>query len=49
MQNLDGMQLHLYGKKEVKKGRKMGHITAIADTVEEATNIVNESHEMINL
>ncbi|SHK12254.1 5-(carboxyamino)imidazole ribonucleotide synthase [Anaerobranca californiensis DSM 14826] len=28
--------LHLYGKEESKKGRKMGHITFLGDTVEEA-------------
>ena len=28
-------KLHLYNKKTSRKGRKMGHLTAIADTVEE--------------
>jgi 5-(carboxyamino)imidazole ribonucleotide synthase len=28
--------LHLYGKLEARTGRKMGHITALADTLEEA-------------
>jgi len=28
--------LHLYGKSEPKPGRKMGHLTAVAPTVEEA-------------
>lgn len=31
-----GIKLHLYGKKEPRKGRKMGHLTALADTIEEA-------------
>lgn len=31
-----GVKLHLYGKAEPRAGRKMGHLTAIADTVEEA-------------
>ena len=43
------LNLHLYGKKETKKGRKMGHLTAYANTVEEAVQIVNEAHEMIKL
>jgi 5-(carboxyamino)imidazole ribonucleotide synthase len=30
------IKLHLYGKAEPRKGRKMGHLTAMADTVEEA-------------
>ncbi|MEX0761434.1 MAG: 5-(carboxyamino)imidazole ribonucleotide synthase [Dehalococcoidia bacterium] len=31
-----GVSLHLYGKAEARKGRKMGHITAVADDVETA-------------
>lgn len=30
------VKLHLYGKREAKPGRKMGHFTALADTTEEA-------------
>jgi 5-(carboxyamino)imidazole ribonucleotide synthase len=31
------VKLHLYGKPEPRKGRKMGHITAMAETAEEAS------------
>lgn len=31
-----GVALHLYGKKEPRPGRKMGHLTALAETPEEA-------------
>lgn len=31
-----GASLHLYGKAEARAGRKMGHITAVGDTVEQA-------------
>jgi 5-(carboxyamino)imidazole ribonucleotide synthase len=31
-----GVRLHLYGKTDPRPGRKMGHLTAIAATVEEA-------------
>lgn len=31
-----GVALHLYGKKEARRGRKMGHLTALAGTVDEA-------------
>ncbi len=31
-----GVALHLYGKKEPRPGRKMGHLTALATTPEEA-------------
>lgn len=31
-----GVKLHLYGKREPRPGRKMGHLTALGETVEEA-------------
>lgn len=34
--SLPDTHLHLYGKDEVRAGRKMGHITVIADSVEDA-------------
>jgi 5-(carboxyamino)imidazole ribonucleotide synthase len=34
------VKLHLYGKVEARPGRKMGHLTALADTVEEAEELV---------
>jgi 5-(carboxyamino)imidazole ribonucleotide synthase len=33
---LAGVKLHLYGKLEARPGRKMGHLTAVAPTLEEA-------------
>lgn len=33
---MDDVKLHLYGKKEARIGRKMGHLTALADTPAEA-------------
>jgi 5-(carboxyamino)imidazole ribonucleotide synthase len=32
--------LHLYGKASPRAGRKMGHITALADSVEDAKQLV---------
>ena len=34
------VKLHLYGKAEPKPGRKMGHITATAETADEAVRLV---------
>jgi 5-(carboxyamino)imidazole ribonucleotide synthase len=34
------VKLHLYGKQGAKPGRKMGHITAMAETTQEARQIV---------
>ena len=33
---LPGVKLHLYGKKEARRARKMGHLTVIGKTVNEA-------------
>lgn len=36
---LPGVALHLYGKENPVAGRKMGHITAVAETIEEARRL----------
>lgn len=33
---IDGVKIHLYGKKSTRPSRKMGHVTILADTVEDA-------------
>ena len=33
---IEGVKIHLYGKKTTKPFRKMGHVTVIAKTIEEA-------------
>jgi 5-(carboxyamino)imidazole ribonucleotide synthase len=38
-----GVALHLYGKKEPRPGRKMGHLTALAATPDEARRSVLEA------
>ncbi|HQK33901.1 MAG TPA: ATP-grasp domain-containing protein, partial [Spirochaetales bacterium] len=44
-----GVSLHLYGKTEVKPFRKMGHLTAIAPTVEEAIRRAELAREKIKI
>lgn len=39
------VKLHLYGKMEPRTGRKMGHLTAIADTPQEAVDLVTDSRK----
>jgi 5-(carboxyamino)imidazole ribonucleotide synthase len=41
------VKLHLYGKAEPRKGRKMGHLTALADTAEEAVRRVTAAREAL--
>ena len=44
---LPGVKLHLYGKSEARAGRKMGHLTATAETTEKAVEIVRKAREVL--
>ncbi|HEY8563544.1 MAG TPA: 5-(carboxyamino)imidazole ribonucleotide synthase [Pyrinomonadaceae bacterium] len=39
------VKLHLYGKSEARAGRKMGHLTAVAETAEKAVETVKRAKE----
>ena len=41
--SIPGVSLHLYGKSEPRPGRKMGHLTALADSAEEAVERVTRA------
>lgn len=41
------VKLHLYGKIQPRRGRKMGHLTAVADTATEAVGIVKRARERL--
>lgn len=45
MLKVDDVALHLYGKKDVRVGRKMGHLTATAATMDEAFQRANMALE----
>jgi len=42
------VKLHLYGKQEARPGRKMGHLTAMADTREQAVEKVVEARRCLD-
>lgn len=44
---MPGVSLHLYGKKEARVGRKMGHINVVADSVEDALYIATEARNKV--
>jgi 5-(carboxyamino)imidazole ribonucleotide synthase len=46
---LPGMHLHLYGKREARRGRKMGHLTVTAATAAEARRRANEAAALLGL
>ena len=37
------IKLHLYGKQEARVGRKMGHLTVLADSVDKAERIARDA------
>jgi 5-(carboxyamino)imidazole ribonucleotide synthase len=41
------IKLHLYGKQEWRRGRKMGHLTALADSAEAAATIAVEARRRL--
>lgn len=45
---LPEIKLHLYGKAEPRPGRKMGHLTALADTSDEAVRVVLEARQSLS-
>ncbi|WP_159101017.1 hypothetical protein [Halarchaeum acidiphilum] len=40
--------LHWYGKRDVRPLRKMGHVTAIGDDVEQASDRANEARDELS-
>ncbi|WP_167955222.1 5-(carboxyamino)imidazole ribonucleotide synthase [Anaerosporobacter faecicola] len=44
-----GVKIHIYGKEKVAIGRKMGHITATAPTIEEALESVRYAYSKLRL
>jgi 5-(carboxyamino)imidazole ribonucleotide synthase len=45
--SLPAVKLHLYGKTSARPGRKMGHLTALAETEETARALVLEARERL--
>jgi 5-(carboxyamino)imidazole ribonucleotide synthase len=46
---LPGVHLHLYGKSEARRGRKMGHLTVTASTLSKAQDVAQTAAKMLNL
>jgi 5-(carboxyamino)imidazole ribonucleotide synthase len=46
---IPGVSLHLYGKKEVRPYRKMGHVTVLGETVEEAIHKAESVRRMLKI
>ena len=46
---LDGVTVHIYDKIETRPERKMGHVTAVADTAEEAMEAAVRARNLISI
>jgi len=44
-----GIQLHLYGKAEARPGRKMGHYTVLAETLDAATALAEQTRTELGI
>ena len=44
---IEGIHLHLYGKDKSQSGRKMGHITTISDSIDEALENAQKAAKLI--
>jgi 5-(carboxyamino)imidazole ribonucleotide synthase len=44
---IPGVRLHLYGKRDARPGRKMGHLTAVADSASDALERALEAWEAV--
>jgi phosphoribosylaminoimidazole carboxylase PurK protein len=48
-QSVEGTTVHLYGKSPTKVDRKMGHVTSVGDTVEEARGRAQKARKLISI
>ena len=46
---LSNVKLHLYGKADARRGRKMGHATCLAPTVEDALATASEVKRLLGI
>jgi 5-(carboxyamino)imidazole ribonucleotide synthase len=43
------VKVHIYGKMETRRQRKMGHITAVGETLEEAREKAEKASALISI
>jgi 5-(carboxyamino)imidazole ribonucleotide synthase len=46
---LPGVHLHLYGKTEARRGRKMGHLTITAAQAEQARRVALQAASILGI
>jgi 5-(carboxyamino)imidazole ribonucleotide synthase len=48
-ENIEGVKVYIYGKNPTKVDRKMGHINAVAGTMEEAIDKARKARSLISI
>jgi phosphoribosylaminoimidazole carboxylase len=48
-EKIPGVKVHIYGKMETRRQRKMGHITAVGETLEEAREKAEKASALISI
>lgn len=48
-EKISGVKVHFYGKMETRRERKMGHLTAVAETLEEARANAEQARSLISI
>ncbi len=48
-ETIPGVKVHIYGKSETRRERKMGHLTAVADTLDEARTNAEKARALISI
>lgn len=46
---IEGVKMHIYGKKEMRPYRKMGHITILAETVDKAIEKAKQVNKLLSI
>jgi 5-(carboxyamino)imidazole ribonucleotide synthase len=46
---IPGAKLHLYGKADARRGRKMGHVNVLGDTLREARQAAARAASVLNI
>ncbi len=49
LQALPGVRVHLYGKLEPRRGRKMGHLTVTAPSLQQAQGVAQQAAQLLGL
>lgn len=47
--NVPGAHVHIYGKRESRIGRKMGHVTVVGESIEHAERLARQAADLVDL